>query len=218
MSGLADGGVVHSQIAPDAADQDVAGVEPGADLHLDTLAAPQLFRVAPDGVLHAQRRVAGAHRMILVRQRRAEERHDAVTHHLIHRALVSMDGVHHPLEDWIEELAGVLGVSLGEQLHGAFQIGEEHGHLLALAFERRPRRQDALGEMPGRMDARAARVRGAVVGYEARAAPVAEAAAGGVRLAARRAGRGQPRAAAVAEARDRRIVLTTLRTGHRGAA
>src|SRR6266446_5982681 len=166
---------------------------------LRTRTSPELSPARTCTSIPWLRRVTGAHRMILVRQRRAEERHDAVTHHLIHRALVSMDGVHHPLEDWIEELAGVLGVSLGEQLHGAFQIGEEHGHLLALAFERRPRRQDALGEMPGRMDARAARVRGAVVGYEARAAPVAEAAAGGVRLAARRAGRGQPRAAAVAE-------------------
>jgi hypothetical protein len=215
---LPHGGVVHPQIAADGAHEDVSGIEPGADLHLDALRAPQLLCIPADGVLHAQRRIAGAHRVVFVRQRRPEQRHDAVAHHLVDRALVAMDGLHHPLEDRIEELARVLGVSLGEQLHGALEIGEEHRDLLALALERRPRRQDALGEMLGRVGARGTRARGAVVGQQTCAAAVAEATARRIRLTARRTPGGQTCAAAVAEARRDGILLTTLRTGHRRAA
>ena len=85
--------------------------------------------------------------MILVRERRAEQRHDAVAHHLVDRALVTMDGLHHVLEDGIEDLAGLLGVAVGEQLHRTLEVGEEHRHLLTLTFERRPRQQDAVGEV-----------------------------------------------------------------------
>jgi hypothetical protein len=30
---------------------------------------------------------------------------------------------------------GFLGVAVGEQLHGALEIGEQHGDLLTLAFD-----------------------------------------------------------------------------------
>ena len=73
--------------------------------------------------------------MILVGQRRAEQRHDAVAHDLVDGALVAVDGLHHAFEDGIEELARLLGVAVGEQLHRALEVGEEHGDLLALAFE-----------------------------------------------------------------------------------
>ena len=68
-------------------------------------------------------------------ERRAEQRHDAVAHHLVDGALVAMDGLHHPLEDGIEELARLLGIAVGEQLHRALEVGEEDGDLLALALE-----------------------------------------------------------------------------------
>jgi hypothetical protein len=87
--------------------------------------------------------------VILVGQRRAEERHDPVAHHLVHRALVAVDGFHHPLEDGIEELARLLGVAVGEQLHRALEVGEEHRDLLALAFEGGLGGEDLLGEVLG---------------------------------------------------------------------
>ena len=87
-----------------------------------------------------QRRVAGPHRVVLVGERRAEERHDPVAHDLVHGALVAVDGLHHPLEDGVEELARLLGVAVGEQLHRALEVGEEHRDLLALAFEGAPSR------------------------------------------------------------------------------
>ena len=73
--------------------------------------------------------------MVLVGHGRAEERHDPVAHDLVDGALVAVDGLHHPLEDRIEELPGLLGVAVGQQLHRALEVGEEDRDLLALAFE-----------------------------------------------------------------------------------
>jgi hypothetical protein len=87
--------------------------------------------------------------MVLVGQRRAEERHDPITHDLVDRALVAVDGLHHAFEDGIEELPSLLGVAVGEQLHRAFEVCEEHGHLFALAFEGSLRGEDLLGEVLG---------------------------------------------------------------------
>ena len=58
-----------------------------------------------------------------------------------------MDGLHHVLEDGVEELARLFGIAVGEHLHRALEVGEEHCYLLALALERGPRSQDLLGEM-----------------------------------------------------------------------
>ena len=87
--------------------------------------------------------------MILVGERRAEERHDAVAHHLVHGALVAVDGLHHPLEHGVEELARLLGIAVGEQLHRALEVGEEDGDLLALALEGGLGGEDLLGEVLG---------------------------------------------------------------------
>ncbi len=47
--------------------------------------------------MHPQRRIAGPDGVILMSDGRAEEGHNAVTQHLVHRALVVVDGFHHPL-------------------------------------------------------------------------------------------------------------------------
>ena len=73
-----------------------------------------LFGIASDRFLHVEGRVARAHRVILVGQGRAEERHDPVAHHLVDRALIAMDRLHHPFEHWVEELARLLGVAVGQ--------------------------------------------------------------------------------------------------------
>src|SRR5262245_5494856 len=82
-------------------------------------------------------------------ERRAEERHDAVAHDLIDGALVVMDRFHHPFEDRVEKLAGLLGISVDEQLHGALEVGEKHRDLLALALEGSLGGEDLLGEVLG---------------------------------------------------------------------
>ena len=119
MGGLADRGVVHAQVAADRAHHHLAGVQPDADLDRHALGAPHLLGVLLDGLLHAQRGVAGADGVVLVGERRAEQRHDAVAHDLVDRALVAVDGLHHPLEDRVEDAAGLLGIAVGEQLHAS---------------------------------------------------------------------------------------------------
>jgi len=44
-----------------------------------------------------------------------------------------VDGLHHPLKHGIQDLSGLLGITVREQLHGALEVGEEDRDLLALA-------------------------------------------------------------------------------------
>ena len=93
-------------------------------------------RVLLHRLLHSQRSVAGPHRVILMGEGRAEQRHNPVAHHLVDGALVAVDGLHHEFQNGIENLARFLWIAIGEQLHRALEIGEEHGDLLTLALER----------------------------------------------------------------------------------
>ena len=116
----------------------------------DAVRAPELLGVAGCiAPLHVERGVARPHGVVLVGERRAEERHDPVAHDLVDGALVAVDGLHHPLEHGIEELARLLGVAVGQQLHRALEVGEQHGDLLALALEGALRGEDLLGEVLG---------------------------------------------------------------------
>jgi len=137
------------QVAADRAHDDLPGVEPDPDLDKEALAPAHALGVAAHCLVHPQRRVAGPHRVILVGQRRAEERHDSITHHLVHRALVAMDSFHHQLEDGIEEPARLLGIAIGQKLHGALEVGEEHRHLFAFPFQGALGGEDLLGEVLG---------------------------------------------------------------------
>ena len=75
--------------------------------------------------------------MILVRDRRAEERHDAVAGVLVDGALEAVHAVREDLEESLEDRVPLLGSDLLGELHRALHVGEQHRHLLALAFERR---------------------------------------------------------------------------------
>ena len=83
--------------------------------------------------------------MILMGERGAEERHDPVAHHLVDGALVAVDRLHHVLEDGVEELARLLRVTVGEELHRALEVCEQNRNLLALAFEGGLGGEDFLG-------------------------------------------------------------------------
>ncbi len=132
MRGLTHGGVIHVEVAADRADHDFARVKPDADVH--GVAARDAGRVASHGVLHPERRVARPHGVILVCERGAEQGHDPVAHDLVHRPLVPVDGLHHPLQDGVEKLARLLGVAISKQFHRPFQVSEEDRDLLALAL------------------------------------------------------------------------------------
>ena len=200
------------QIAANGAHDDLAGVQPDADLDHRRVRAPHLFRVLPHAFLHAERREAGPHGVVLVRERRAEEGHDPVAHDLVHGALVAVDSFHHPLEDRIEELPRLLGVAVGEQLHRALEVGEEHGHLLPFAFERALGGQDFLGEVLGGVGLG----RGELVRRRAErsGALAAELVLGGIGCATGGADRREWSGAFPAELHARRVVLLAPGTPH----
>src|SRR5262245_51788804 len=92
--------------------------------------------------------------MILMRQRRAEERHDPIAHDLVDRTLIPMDSLHHVLKDWIKEFACIFPITISQQLHGPFHIRKENCDLLALAFERTFGSENFFSEMLWRVGLR----------------------------------------------------------------
>ena len=139
--------VVHVQIIGDRADDHLPRIESNADLYWHAMRPLNLIAVAHHRLLHPECGVAGTDGVVLVGEGRAEEGHDAVAHHLIHCAFVAMHRFHHQLQDRIENLPRLFRVAVGHQFHRPPEVGEEDGHLLPFAFERRLRRQDAFGEV-----------------------------------------------------------------------
>jgi hypothetical protein len=51
-------------------------------------------------------------------------------------------------------LPGLLRIAVGEEFHRAFEVGKQHGHLFAFAFERIARGEDLLCKIGGRVGER----------------------------------------------------------------
>jgi len=143
--------VVHAQIVADLAHDDLSGIEAHANRKIQSARQPQLIGVGPERVAQVQRGVAGALRVVLVGDGRAEQRHDAVAGVLVHRAFEAVHAVGEDLEEAIENLMPLFRIDLLGQFHRAFDVGEQHGDLLALAFEGGLRLQDFVGEVLGRV-------------------------------------------------------------------
>ena len=75
--------------------------------------------------------------MVLVRDRGPEQRHDPVAGELVHGALEPPDALGEQREEALHDLTPLLGVGLLGHVHRAHDVGEQDGHLLALAVERR---------------------------------------------------------------------------------
>jgi hypothetical protein len=176
MRGLANGGVVHVQIVANGPYHHFARVEANPNLHLDAMRAAYLLTVAADGLLHGQRRIAGPHGMVFMRNRCPKQGHNAIAQDLVDGAFVAVHGRHHALQHRVEELARLLGVAVGQQLHGAFEVGKQHRDLLAFPIQRTAGGTDLLSEMGGRigLGRTCQRFRGAGRGGQGRAAPTAK--------------------------------------------
>ena len=198
---FADRGVVHSQVAANGANHDLAGVHADTDAQYHAGLCLHLARVPGNRRLHLQGGVTGAKRVIFVRDRSPEERHDAVAHDLVHRALVAMDRFHEAFEHGVQELAGVFRIAIGEEFQRAAKVRENDRDMLALALERHERREEGRG-------------RGLAGGGERVTAGGAEPAGENVGVAACRAQGGNPSAARSAEGRSGWIGLETVRALH----
>ena len=74
--------------------------------------------------------------MILVRNWRPKQGHNAIAHDLVHGPLIAVHGRHHALQHRVEELPGLLGVAVSQEFHGAFEISKQDRNLLAFAGQR----------------------------------------------------------------------------------
>jgi hypothetical protein len=88
-----------------------------------------------------------APRVVFVCDRRAEERHHPIARVLIERALDAMNAFGEDLEEALHNPGPVLGVDRLREIHRPLHIGEEHGHVLALAFEGAAATEDLLGKV-----------------------------------------------------------------------
>ena len=71
--------------------------------------------------------------MVLVGDRRPEHGHDPVAGELVDGALVAGHGIGEDREEALHDLAPLLRVLLLGEVHRAADVGEQDGHLLALA-------------------------------------------------------------------------------------
>src|SRR2546426_10342904 len=92
--------------------------------------------------------------VVLVGDRGAEERHDAVAGVLVDGPLVSVNAARKDPEQAIEQAMPFLGIDALRELHRAHDVGEEDGDQLALAPERALGRKNLLDKMPRRVGAR----------------------------------------------------------------
>ena len=229
---LTDRRVVHVEIAADRPHDDFAGVEADADPHGGAVGVSgERVGVSPSRLLHPESRQARPYRVVLEGDGSTEEGHDSVAHHLVDRAFVLVNGIHHQLEHGVENRPRFFGVAVGQQFHRPFQVGEQHRHLLALALERAPGGEDLLGEVlrgvsVGRAEPRrrragdlgertsSYRVRRRWRPGERGAAAAAELLTGFVRETARLAGRSKRGAALGAEPASIAVLCRALEAFH----
>ena len=135
------------QVVANGAHHHFPGVQADAHTQLQATGAAHFLGIRLHGRLHGQGGIAGAQGVVLVGDRGAKQGHNAIAQHLVHRALEAVHRVHHVVQSRVEELLGGFGVETANQLGRVFEVGKQHRHLLALAFQGVPGSQDLLGEM-----------------------------------------------------------------------
>jgi len=118
----------------DRAHHDFAGVHPDARLDRDSTIGDQLRGVQAHLLLHAQRGIERALGMVLMGNRRPEQREDAVAGGLDDVAVIAAHRIDHQPQRRIDNRARLLGVELRHQLGRALDIGEQRRDHFALAF------------------------------------------------------------------------------------
>src|SRR5262245_52878979 len=109
MHGLPHRRVVHVQVVANGPHHHFPRVEPYPNAYLDAVGPAHRVGVLAHSGLHGQGGIAGPQSMILMGQGSPKQRHNAITHDLVDRALILMDGRHHALQHGVEELPSLLG-------------------------------------------------------------------------------------------------------------
>jgi hypothetical protein len=114
VRGSPHGRVVHTEIAADGAYNNLTGIQSDADLQVHAMSIEYSLGVALHPLLHAQRREAGTHGVILMSEGSTEQCHNPVSRGLVDGSLVVVDSLHHVVEDRVEKLARLLGITVGQ--------------------------------------------------------------------------------------------------------
>ena len=112
-------------VARQQSSHDLAGVDADAQLHLRAVAALQVVVELRDGRLHGEGRADGALGIVLVRDRRPEDRHDGVADVLVDRPAIALDLARQRGEERGQDSTQVFGVELFPERGRAGQIGEQ---------------------------------------------------------------------------------------------
>src|SRR5216684_5160433 len=170
--------------------------------------------VVAELLLYRDRRVQRALRMVLVRERRTEQREDAISRGLNDVTVVAMDGFDRQLERGIDDGARLLGVEVAHQLSRALDVGEQRRHRLALPLDRFGRRAIG-GDYDVRFRRGNGRGDGGFCGANRSPAFLAESRTRTHRCFSPRANQLQLRAASLAEPGVTGVVAVAGRTAHR---
>jgi hypothetical protein len=108
------------------------------------MSAAHLLGIGAERRLHGERRVTGPYGVVLVGNRGAKERHNAVAQHLVHGAFVAVHCVHHGVQGGIQKLLGGFGVEVADERQRVFEIRKQHRDVLTLAFQSGAGRADLL--------------------------------------------------------------------------
>jgi hypothetical protein len=118
------------------AHHDLASVDSDTDLDPCAAAHPELIAVAAKIVARRDGCMNRALRMVLMGDRRAEQREDAIAGRLDDVSIVAMDRLNHQLQRRIDDGARFFGVEIAHQLGRALDVGEQRGDGLALTLGR----------------------------------------------------------------------------------
>ncbi len=124
-----DGVVVPRALVADRADDRLSGMD--ADPYIERLTSERRDRLA-----HRERGVASAHRMVLVRERRAEQCRHAIVPDVADRASKVPDRIDHRFQNGIDAFERRLGIRAVDRLTDA---SAKHSELLALGRQYRRR-------------------------------------------------------------------------------
>ena len=105
-------GVVHAQVVADLAYHHLTRIEAHAHGEVQSPLQAQLVGVSAQLFTQMQRRVAGSLGVILVCDRRAEQRHDPIARVLVDGALEAVHAVGENLEEAIEDLVPLFRIDL----------------------------------------------------------------------------------------------------------
>jgi hypothetical protein len=105
MDGGTDRVVIDRKIVIDSANQHLTRVQANSD-------GDVCVACRANTLLHLERRVSGTHGIVLVRQRRPEQGHDAVALHPVDRTLIAMDGVDHRIQRRAQPQIGIFRVEI----------------------------------------------------------------------------------------------------------